>query len=242
MLNKDGLAHANNAERGNLAALGNVLRAIIDGSLTITAATLTTLTGGTVDVTTTFKRNGVDKTAALDVAIVKGAQHNITVPYPIPELRQQAAMSTALPTAGNGTALGVAAAAGSVLLGSTSNNTSITEKAAYEFVVPEDYVAGQNITVRLRSKVGIARQVAQTVAASAKLIADGVLGSELIATAAQAVTLAYANYDFVITGTTLTAGNRLVIVITLVGNDTGGAGGAAAMSVSEIQSLVPVTT
>jgi hypothetical protein len=137
------------------------------------------------------------------------------------ELRKQAAWKDALPDAPDATALGVADAAGSLLTGTQTNNTSASEVAAFAFVLPENYVDGQAITVRVRAKVSAARQVSATVDIVAKKVGD-TLGSDICATAAQNLTTSYANYDFTITPTGLVAGDVLCIEVYLATNDTGG--------------------
>lgn len=178
---------------------------------------------------------------ALAAALVKSVSRVIKQGISLPNLRQLAAQQTLLPTAGNGTTLGLGAAAGSVVTGSTSNNTSVTETASFVYVLPGDYIAGAALTVRVRGKVAIARFVSATVAVSVKTIIDGVLSAN-IGPAAQALGIAYANFDYVITPAGLAAGQELQIDLSVVNNDTGGAAGAAAVTISEVSVLPTIST
>jgi hypothetical protein len=144
------------------------------------------------------------------------------VSIPLNALRVQAAAKDALPDAPNATALGLADAAGSLLTGTQTNNTSASEVAAFTFALPEKYVDGEAVTVRVRAKVSAARQVSATVDVVAKKQGDTGLGSDICATAAQNLTTSYVNYDFTITPTGLVAGDVLWIEVYLATNDTGG--------------------
>lgn len=140
------------------------------------------------------------------------------------DLRLQAAWKDALPDAPNATALGVADAAGSLLTGTQTNGgatASASEVAAFLFVLPQEYVAGEAITVRVRAKVSATRTVSQTVDVVAKKVGD-TLGSDICTTAAQSLTTSYANYDFTVTPTSLVAGDVLWVEVYLATDDTGG--------------------
>ncbi len=140
----------------------------------------------------------------------------------LPELRRDSAIKDALADSAGTSLLGLADAAGSAVVGTQTNNTSATENAAYQFVLPADYIAGTDVTVRVRARVSALRQVSATVDVVAKLVGDAALGSDICATAAQNLTASYADYDFTVTGTTLSPGSVLNLVFTLATNDTGG--------------------
>jgi hypothetical protein len=146
--------------------------------------------------------------------------------YGIPStsFRQSAAHKDALPDAPDGTALGLADAAGSPIVGTTTNGgatASESEICHVLYPLPPDYVDGREVTIRLRAKVSATRNTSQTIDLVAKRMGDGALGADICATAVQTLTTAYANYSFVITPTTLVAGDILSLEVTLATDDTG---------------------
>ena len=153
------------------------------------------------------------------------------VEFPIlgPQWRRPANW-TQLPDPGDGTNLGLTIAGfGSAvpyLMGSNSNGNIVTEKAETLFNLPACYVAGQSITFR-----GIVKcVVVPNGGATLDLVArsddkDQTLSADICATAAIAITSAYANADFTITPTGLSPGDSLYMELTSVANDTGGGGG-----------------
>lgn len=157
------------------------------------------------------------------------------------ELRRTNAMTTALATTAGTNLLGLAAAAGSVVSGSQTNNTSVNETASIVHILPADYVAGAPITVRARAKVSAARFVSAQVDLVAKKITDGVLGADICATAAQALTTNYTDFDFTITPTGLAAGDMLQLDFYLINNDTGGSTNGTA-TISELSVRPTITT
>ncbi len=141
---------------------------------------------------------------------------------PLTELRTTAAMKDTLADAPSGATLGLGDAAGSLLTGSQTNNTTANQSASFVYNIPNNYVPGANLTVTVRAKVSAARQVSATVDVVAKAVGDTGVGSDICATAAQNLTTSYADYAFVITGTGLVPGQQLVIDVFLATNDTGG--------------------
>lgn len=135
-----------------------------------------------------------------------------------------------------GAALAAGAAAGvfgfSISLGTSfaliseaANSNTKTDVAMWEFELPPTYVAGSNINVLVNSNytLGGGTVGTHTLAAAAYLSVDaGTQGSSLIATSAQTVPSSAGTQTFVITGTTLSPGDRLVLTLTLVLQDTGG--------------------
>lgn len=178
---------------------------------TLTNKTLTspTITGATF--------TGLDRTDLGDVTT------NLYVPM-LRDVVQAAAAKDALPDSPNGTTLGLADAAGSPILATTDNGVSISETGMLNIALPDNYTAGQLVTVIIRAKITVLPTVesSNTVDVVAKEYADGALGSDICATAAQVTTAAYANYSFTITPTALIAGDILNLVITAAANDTGG--------------------
>lgn len=153
-----------------------------------------------------------------------------TVGHALVDLRQDAAMKDALPDTPDATTLGLADAAGSAVVGTTTNDTgtaSASETASFDFVVPKDYVANEDLTCRLKALVSAAREVAQTVDVVAKLVKEGALdATDLCLTAAQDLTTSEADYDFTIdgdaSGDELTPGSVVHVQVTLATDDTGG--------------------
>jgi hypothetical protein len=70
--------------------------------------------------------------------------------------------------------------------------------------------------------------VANTVDITAALQGDDAVGADICTTSAQAFTIALANYDFKVPGTTLRRGDTLWCTLTLLANDTGGTVNTAA--------------
>lgn len=132
-----------------------------------------------------------------------------------------------LAAAADGTVLGLAAGTygsnGPRLIGSVANGNSKTEYARITFVLPPEYYAGENITIRLHCRVNGSAFVSQTVDVSVRKIdSEGGVGADICATAAQNLPAAWGNVDFTITGASLNPGDELDLLVTTVVNDTGG--------------------
>ncbi len=87
----------------------------------------------------------------------------------------------------------------------------------FNFILPENYVAGGTVTLRAACDlVGAGTDNGSTIDFSAYLMSevDGTVGSDLVTTMATAVTTTGAAKDFVVTPTGLVAGNTLVIKLT----------------------------
>lgn len=143
------------------------------------------------------------------------------------------AQKDALPDTAGSDDLGVADAAGSPAVSTAVSGgatATATQKLGVDFTLPHSYKAGEAVTVRVRAKLGGALQVSATIDVIAKEYADGALGSDICATAAQnlATDNAYANYDFTITPTDLGPGDVLNVVVVVALNDTGGTANKAA--------------
>jgi hypothetical protein len=147
-------------------------------------------------------------------------------------LRQEDAAQTTLPTTpdGNGGTLGLGAAAGTAVLGSESNS-GVTgtqrEYAMFDFVVPEDYVVGEDLTVDITCLVSDTRDTASPLDLIVKHIKAGALDStDIQATAAIDIkdVVAAAAQNFTITGDAsgdeLAAGSVLNILIDVTTVDT----------------------
>lgn len=145
---------------------------------------------------------------------------------PVTDFRVFDAQKDALPDAAANDDLGLADAAGGVLLGAAANGggtASQTNKAGIFIALPENYVDGSDITLRVRVKTSPVATATATIDAIVKALSDATLGSDICATAAQSCNSAsYANFDFTITGTSLVAGSILNIVLVAAADDTGG--------------------
>jgi hypothetical protein len=147
-------------------------------------------------------------------------------------LRQEDAAQTTLPTTpdGNGGTLGLGAAAGTAVLGSESNS-GVTgtqrEYAMFDFVVPEDYVVGSDLTVDITCLVSDTRDTASPLDLIVKHIKAGALDStDIQATAAIDIkdVVVAAAQNFTITGDAsgdeLAAGSVLNVLIDVTTVDT----------------------
>lgn len=105
--------------------------------------------------------------------------------------------------------------------GDLKNAGSTSRKVGFQFTVPPEYVAGQDITLRLNAG-------AKTTVASTALTIDAEVARQaaptvdICATAAQSINnLTAANKDFTITPTNVVPGDVLDVVLTVLVNDTG---------------------
>ncbi len=164
------------------------------------------------------------------------------------DLRQNAAMKDALPDspAGDGGALGLGDAAGSPVLGTSTNNTDATEHTSFDFVVPADYVAGNDILVRIAAYVTATANAVSDLDVVAKLVKGGALdATDLCLTGPidiKAVT-SVANHDFTIdnnaSGDELVAGLSVInIHISAQRDDTGGST-AGTVVIDKVSVTVP---
>lgn len=123
----------------------------------------------------------------------------------------------------HGLSAGTHGSASPHLVGSAANNNSKTEVSRVLAVVPPDYVAGEDLTLRIHCRVDGDAAVGQTVDAEV-FVGDKELGigSDLASPAAQAIPNAWGDVDFAVDGSGLTPGSVLDIELTTVVNDTGG--------------------
>lgn len=172
------------------------------------------------------------------------AQESAVVhPVPLTNLRKVAVLSSLLPAADDGTSLGLVN--GTYLTSNPSLRTAdekaagaVTRTARFLFPVPEHYVAGQAITVRLNA--GMTTTVADTTAtaniACVRQAAPTVdIGST---TGAQSInSLTAADKDFTITPTDVVVGDVLDIRVSVAVND-GATGTAVIGTVNRISILL----
>ena len=136
----------------------------------------------------------------------------------------------------DGSVLAAAAASGkfgvTVSLGTSislvteaANSSTKTDIVLFDVVLPRNYIAGQSITVTVNTAytLGSGTVGTHTLAAAAyKTASDGTQGSTIVSTSAATVPAAAADVTHTITGTTLSPGDRLILALTLVIQDTGG--------------------
>lgn len=119
---------------------------------------------------------------------------------------------------------GVTCTPGTVLqlISEVAQNNTKTDKALWEFVLPPEYVAGQNINLNIHAEInGSGTAGTKTVDFSVYEQALAGTGTvDLCATDAQAIAAADAGYDFTVTGTDLAPGDSLLIVATIVLQET----------------------
>jgi hypothetical protein len=107
---------------------------------------------------------------------------------------------------------------GTLLLdGEDAQNETETTRLCFEAVLPAEYVASADVTVRVRAKVddsgGGTVATKQIDCECYALDDDGAVGSDLCATAAQTLTDSFADCDFVVIDTDLAPGGRLMVLV-----------------------------
>lgn len=156
-------------------------------------------------------------------------QQRELVPFPVPltSLRVFDAIQTNLPGTAASDDLGISAGTYGTnapkLVTSDAKATTVTQKARFTLRVPEDYEDGE--TIKLRISGGMNTTVSDgtaTVDVSAYLNGrDGTIdGSDLVTTAATTInSLTFADKDFTIDGSGLSAGDELDVLITIAITD-----------------------
>ncbi len=160
-----------------------------------------------------------------NVTRVKLAQENALVAIPLQAFRLNTLLE--LPTAGDGTNLGLAAgthgSASPMLVGTAANSTSVSETARTVVPLPAKYVAGTDVTLRVHCRVDGDAQASQTLDAQVfEPDSEVGIGSELVQEAAQAIPNAWGDVDFTLDGTDLAPGDELDIELTAAVDDSAG--------------------
>jgi hypothetical protein len=121
------------------------------------------------------------------------------------------------------------------LVGEAAESNTKTDDALFEFRIPDNYVAGQNLTATVNAQVaGTGTPGTKTVQVKAYAKANaGTLGANIGPGTATAITTSAADYAFTITGTGLVPGQMLVLELESVLQETGG----TATVTTEINSL-----
>lgn len=100
---------------------------------------------------------------------------------------------------------------------------TVGRKAAFELRVPDNYEAGQSFQIRIRAgmKTTIADGSATVDLNVYKPVGDGLVGSDLCATAATSInSLTASDKDFTVTASSLSPGEKLLCIVTLAVTDT----------------------
>jgi hypothetical protein len=114
----------------------------------------------------------------------------------------------------------------SYLVSESATSASKTDTALFDVVLPRNYIAGQNITLTTNAQyvLGSATVGAHTLTAHAYRMANnGTQGTDMIATGALSIGATAGDLVSTITGTTLNPGDRMLITVVEVIEDTGGA-------------------
>lgn len=132
-----------------------------------------------------------------------------------------------------------------VLKGEVTDNETEVSVAIAELVLPANYVAGGDITIRIRTaliKTGSAVDNGSTIDLSAYKQGDGAVGSDLVTTAAQSFAAVDTWYskDFVIDATGLVAGDRLTLELTTSIVDSEAGGGTLICNIARTTPLIDV--
>jgi len=121
--------------------------------------------------------------------------------------------------------LTLSAGTSEVLLSENANSNTKTDVVVFEHQLPRNYIAGANITVTANAlfTIGAGTSATHTIGAAAYKCANaGTQGATIIATAAATLTATAADYNFVITGATLSPLDRIMISLTAIITDSGG--------------------
>ena len=153
---------------------------------------------------------------------------------------------TALPTAGDGTNLGIVAGAHGTnsphMAGkATAAGSTETDKARCTFTLPAEYDAAETITVRLHGRVDVVANTSATVDIECYKSDNEVgISADLCGTVAQDINSAtWGDDDFTIDPTGLAVGDSLDIEITTIVNDTG-AVAACKSEIGAVQILLDI--
>jgi hypothetical protein len=132
---------------------------------------------------------------------------------------------TALDATGSATNFAISSTPGTSLrlLGASATGLTRTNTATYEVTLPSSYIPGRDVTLTASAnRTGTGTAGTNTVDFAAYRIADdGTQGADLVTTTAQAITGTAADYAFTVTGTGLVPGDRLLLSVVTVMQETG---------------------
>ncbi len=119
----------------------------------------------------------------------------------------------------------VTLATATYLVSQAANSTTVSPIALFDIVLPRNYVAGQNITVTVNSQyvLGGGTIGTHTINANAyRTASNGTQGADMINVSAGSVGAAAADLSFTIVGTSLNPGDRVILQLAMVIQDTAG--------------------
>jgi len=126
---------------------------------------------------------------------------------------------------------------------SDTGETSVTQYWGWECTLPDNYDGAQSITVRIPAVMAIVIDTTATLDLECYL-SDGNAaksGSDICATAAQSInSAAWANYDFTITATSRTAGDKLFFRAVLALVDSGTVAAGVTAKIGDIEMLIDI--
>jgi len=151
-----------------------------------------------------------------------GASGLLSTPVPFIGMKNADGTTLATSAAAGKFGLSVTPGTSTGLAGEAAQGNTKTDDAVSTFVLPAEYVAGQNITASVNVAL-TGTGVAGTVTAQMKAFqvkADGTMGSN-IGSAAQAIVAAGSTLAFMITGTGLKPGMMLMLELEAIVQETG---------------------
>jgi hypothetical protein len=158
---------------------------------------------------------------------VPTAQGGLSRPLALTSAKSDAGV--ALTATATGGAMGVKRTAGAslVLAGEVTSSNAKTDSAIWELDVPDSYVAGQAIPVKVNANftgAGTVTAISTTLTLAAYTEVNGVEAAVAGITAAQAFTNAATDYTFTIPGAAgLVAGQRIVVEVVMLVTTASGA-------------------
>lgn len=177
---------------------------------------------GDVDISGSFKVNGVAVGAS-------GTSTGLFV-TPLAMANMKTAAGLQMTGSASGTNFGLVYTPGTQanLTGTATSSNSTSDVASYDLVLPPNYVAGSNITLKVACSYTDSSGAAtvHTMAAAAYLnnTTAGTQGSSLIATSAQVCPITTAAFQtFTITGATLVPGSYLTLTFSAAVTNGSGA-------------------
>lgn len=143
-----------------------------------------------------------------------------------------------LPAVPAGGSMGITRSAGLsfVLTGEATSASAKTDKAFWDFNLPDTYVPGANINFAINCAASGGTITAASTTMTLTAYAESNLGVEtaLTVTAAQQIPAVSTNLIFTITGTGLVPGQRMGIELTMLVTTSAGAGTGTVYSVSYV--------
>jgi hypothetical protein len=183
----------------------------------------TAISGGTLYVTTVASANGTESPATVFVPLSATSPQRF---LKLTDAKSDAGIALAA-TASAG-AVGVARTAGTSLqlVGEATSASAVTDKAIFEFNLPDTYAAGANIPVTINAVVtgsGTMTAASTTMTVAAYTETNGVEAALTVSAAVQIPKTTAANLAFTITGTNLVAGQHLVVELSMLVTTSAGA-------------------